>query len=336
MKLISVVTPCYNEEENAADLYEQVKKIFSELPQYHYEHIFIDNCSEDKTVSILKRIAAQDNNVKIIVNTRNFGPVRSPVYGYFQAKGDVVISIVCDLQDPPELIKDFLTAWEAGWKIVVATKAKTQEGFLMARVRKLYYWLANKIANIKLVKNFTGFGLYDKTVIHAIKELGDSYPYFRGIISEIGYPIKEIPFLQPLRKRGASKANFYILFDWAILGFTSHSKVPIRLATMLGLFLSVFSLFCAAALFILKLIFWNHFYAGIAPIMIALFFFFSILLFFLGIIGEYVASIHTQILKRPLVYVAERINFDKNTDSDIMSERKNNNEAPAKNHDKIK
>lgn len=310
MKKISVVTPCYNEEGNVADVYAQVKAVFDKLPHYKYEHIFIDNCSEDKTVSILKEIAKKDKNIKIIINARNFGHIRSPMYAYLQATGDAVISVVSDLQDPPEKIRDFLEAWEAGWKIVVGVKAKTNESFLMARIRKLYYWMVAKIANIKLVKNFTGFGLYDKVIMDALREMNDANPYFRGAICEIGYPIKEIPFEQPTRKRGITKNNFYTLFDLAMLGLTNHSKVPIRLATIFGSFLGVLSLICAAVIFVLKLLFWNHFSVGIAPIMIALFFFFSVLLFFLGMIGEYVASIHTQVIKRPLVYVAEKINFD--------------------------
>lgn len=309
MKLISIVTPCYNEEANVAEVYSRIKNVFADLPQYRYEHIFIDNCSEDKTVLILKEIAAIDKNVKIIVNARNFGHIRSPIYGYFQAKGDAVISVVSDLQDPPELIKDFLAAWESGSKIVVGVKTKTHETFLMAKIRKLYYWMVTKIANISLVKDFTGFGLYDRIIINAIRDMNDAYPYFRGAICEIGYPIKQIPFIQPVRKRGITKNNFYTLFDLAMVGLTNHSKVPIRLATIFGFFLGALSLLGAVATFILKLFFWQHFSVGIAPIMISLLFFFSVLLFFLGIIGEYVASIHTQIIKRPLVYVAERINF---------------------------
>ena len=310
MKKISIVSPCYNEEDNVEEVYAQVKAIFAQLPRYQYEHIFIDNCSEDKTVPILKKIAAKDKNIKIIINTRNFGHLRSPMYGYFQATGDAVISVVSDLQDPPNKIREFLEAWEAGWKIVVAVKAKTNESFVMTRVRSLYYWLVTKIANIKLVKHFTGFGLYDRVVIEALREMGDVYPYFRGAICDVGYPIKEIPFEQPRRKRGITKNNFYTLLDLAMLGLTNHSKVPIRLATLFGSFLGALSLISAFIVFILKLIFWNHFSIGIAPIMITLFFFFSAQLFFLGIIGEYVASIHTQVMRRPLVYVAEKVNFD--------------------------
>lgn len=310
MKLISIITPCYNEEDNVEELYKQVKSVFADLPQYQYEHIFIDNCSQDKTVELLKQIAKKDKKIKIIVNTRNFGHICSPMHALLQTSGEAVISIVADLQDPPEMIKNFLQEWENGWKIVVGVKSQTSETFLMSSIRKLYYRFVTKIANIRLVKDFTGFGLYDKVIINAIRELDDPYPYFRGLICEIGYPIKQLPYVQPLRKRGITKNNFYTLFDIAMLGITNHSKVPIRLATFCGFALGTLSLVACFITFVLKLIFWNHFTMGIAPILMVTFFFFSILLFFMGILGEYVASIQTQIMKRPLVYELERINFD--------------------------
>jgi len=279
------------------------------LPEYRYEHIFIDNCSEDATVTILKEIAKRDKNVKILVNTRNFGPVRSPVYAYLQATGDAIISIVADLQDPPELIKVFIKEWELGAKIVAGIKEKTNETFLMKKIRKFYYWIVTKIANTQLIKDFTGFGLYDRCVLDAVRDMNDAYPYWRGAICEIGYPVKTIPFIQPARKRGISQHNFYMLFDIAMLGLTNHSKIPIRFATIVGSFLGMLSFLAACSVLVLKLIFWDRFSMGYAPIMISIFFFFSITLFFLGIIGEYVASIHTQVIRRPLVYVKEKINF---------------------------
>ena len=241
MKLISVVTACYNEEPNVKAIYQQVKKVFSKLPQYKYEHIFIDNNSADNTVAELKKIASQDKNVKVIVNVRNFGHIRSPVHGLLQARGDAVISIVADLQDPPEMIEKFLREWESGYKSVVGVKSKTQEMFLMASIRKFYYRLMHRISSIQMIKNFTGFGLYDKVVMDAIRKMEDPYPYFRGMICEIGYPIKEIAYEQPARKRGFSKNNLYTLYDMAILGITSHSKVPIHLATIGGFFLAILS-----------------------------------------------------------------------------------------------
>ena len=310
MKLISIVTPCYNEQDNVSELCEQVKALFVSLPQYRYEHIFIDNCSDDKTVVILKEIATKDENIKIIVNTRNFGHIRSPVHAMLQAKGDATILIVADLQDPPEMIREFLHQWEQGWKIVVGIKAKTSESFIMASIRKFYYRLANKIANIILLKDFTGFGLYDQLVMAEIRQMQDPYPYFRGAICEVGYPIKEVPYEQPLRKRGITKNNFYTLFDMAMLGITNHSKIPIRIATLSGFFFGTLSFFACVVTLLLKMIFWHKFSMGIAPILMVIFFFFSILLFFMGILGEYVASIQTQIMKRPLVYELERINFE--------------------------
>lgn len=319
MKLISIVTPCYNEQDNVSELCEQVKALFVSLPQYRYEHIFIDNCSDDKTVVILKEIATKDENIKIIVNTRNFGHIRSPVHAMLQAKGDATILIVADLQDPPEMIREFLHQWEQGWKIVVGIKAKTSESFIMASIRKFYYRLANKIANIILLKDFTGFGLYDQLVMAEIRQMQDPYPYFRGAICEVGYPIKEVPYEQPLRKRGITKNNFYTLFDMAMLGITNHSKIPIRIATLSGFFFGTLSFFACVVTLLLKIIFWHKFSMGIAPILMVIFFFFSILLFFMGILGEYVASIQTQIMKRPLVYELERINFESRGQLDAKS-----------------
>lgn len=309
MKLISIVTPCYNEEKNVEELYKRIKDIFSTLKNYTYEHIFIDNSSTDNTVKVLKSLAEQDKNLKVIINARNFGHIRSPFHAMLQAQGDAIISMASDLQDPPELIPEFLKKWEEGFKIAVGVKPVSEEKFPMSWVRRTYYKFISKIADIKLIKNFTGFGLYDKTVMQIARQIDDAYPYFRGLISEIGFPVAEVPFEQPLRKHGKSKNHFYTHYDLAILGITSHSKLPIRLATMGGFFLSMVSAVIALAFFILKLLFWYNFPMGIAPIIIGIFFFASVQLFFIGILGEYVLSIHTQVLKRPLVVELERINF---------------------------
>ena len=309
MKLISIVTPCFNEEENVGDLYQQVKIIFDQLPQYKYEHIFIDNASTDKTVGILKNIAEKDHNVKIIVNSRNFGHIRSPYYGLLQADGDAVILIVADLQDPPMLINEFLQKWEEGNKIVIGVKPKSDESRLMITIRRVgYYWIG-RIADVKLIKNFTGFGIYDKSVINTLHAYDDPYPYFRGMIADIGFDVAEIPYVQPKRKKGFSKNNFYSLYDIGMLGITSYSKIPLRLAAMGGFFLSALSLFMSIIFFVLKLVFWNTFNAGMAPVLIGLFFFSSVQLFFIGLLGEYIASINTRVMKRPLVVEKERINF---------------------------
>lgn len=310
MKLISIVTPCYNEEANVEEVHARVKAVFENMPQYRYEHIFIDNASTDRTVEVLKKLADEDKNVKIIVNSRNFGHIRSPYHALLQAQGDAVISIVSDLQDPPEMIKDFLQKWEQGYKIAIGVKPKSEESRLMFAIRRLgYYWIG-RIADVKLIKNFTGFGLYDKRVIEILRTYDDPYPYFRGMIADIGFEIAEIPYHQPKRKHGKSKNNFYTLYDIGMLGITSYSRVPLRLAALAGFGLSVVSLFISLLFIILKLIFWNSFNLGVAPILIGLFFFSSVQLFFIGLLGEYIASINTRVIKRPLVIEKERINFE--------------------------
>jgi len=309
-KHISIVTACYNEEENIEELYERVKKVMSSLDGYTYEHIFIDNASQDKTVDILRKIAAHDRNVKVIINTRNFGHIRSPQHALLQARGDAVISIVADLQDPPEMIPDFIKKWEEGYKIVIGVKENSEESPLFFTVRKLYYNIIGKLSEINLIKNFTGFGLYDQAVMEIMRQIDDPYPYFRGLICDIGYDRAELPYLQPARRRGFTKNNLYTLYDMAMLGITNHSKVPLRLATMTGFAVAFLSLLVALGYLFYKLIFWNSFSLGIAPLVIGLFFFGSIQLFFIGIIGEYIGSIHTQVLKRPRVVEKERINFD--------------------------
>jgi polyisoprenyl-phosphate glycosyltransferase len=310
IKSISIVTPCYNEGENVRELCERVAKVMSSLDEFSYEHIFIDNASTDRTVEILKDIAAHDNRVKIIVNARNFGHIRSPYHALLQAKGDAVISIVADLQDPPEMIVDFIRKWENGYKIVIGVKEKSEESPFFFAVRKFYYNLIGKLSEISLIKNFTGFGLYDQKVIEIMRQIDDPYPYFRGLICDIGFERAEIPYIQPVRRRGFTKNNFYTLYDIAMLGITNHSKVPLRLATMTGFAVAFFSLLVAFGYFLVKLFFWNIFTLGFAPLVIGLFFFGSVQLFFIGIIGEYIGSIHTQVLKRPLVVEKERVNFD--------------------------
>jgi glycosyltransferase involved in cell wall biosynthesis len=267
-KIISIVTPCFNEEENVDELHRQVRAVFQQLPQYRYEHIFIDNASTDQTLQCLKSIAAQDPQVKIIVNARNFGHIRSPYYGLLQAEGDAVILIASDLQDPPALISEFIQEWSFGSKIVIGVKPKSHESRLMFTIRRLgYYWIG-RIADVKLIKNFTGFGLYDKDVINTLKSYDDPYPYFRGMIADIGYDIKELFYTQPKRQKGVSKNSFYSLYDIGMLGITSYSKIPLRLAAMGGFFLSVVSLLLSIAFFIGKLVFWSSFNFGMAPVLI--------------------------------------------------------------------
>lgn len=308
-KMISVVAGCYNEQDNVEELYSQVKAVFDELERYEFEMIFIDNASRDNTVPILRKLAAQDKRVKVIVNARNFGAIRSGFYALTQASGDAVIAMASDLQDPPRLIKEFVDKWEAGYKIVIAVKADSNESRLFYLLRTAYYNTVKRLADIELTPHSTGFGLYDKQVIDILRGLDDPYPYFRGLISDIGFESAKVPFTQPQRYRGITKNNFYTLYDLAMLGLTSHSKVPLRLAAMLGFAMSLLSLLIAIGYFIYKLVNWYSFPVGQAPIVIGLFLFSSVQLFFIGILGEYIGAIHTQVLRRPLVVEKERINF---------------------------
>ena len=315
MPFITIMTPCYNEEANVAEVHRQVAAAMEALPPrdgepYTYEHLFIDNASTDRTVDILREICATDKRVKVIVNTRNFGHIRSPYYGLLQGSGDAVITMVADLQDPPTMIGDFLREWEMGYKVVIGVKQTSQENRVMFFVRRQYYRLVDALAEVPQIRNFTGFGLYDKEVIEALKELDDPYPYFRGLISELGYARVEMPYSQPNRKGGISKNNFYSLYDLGMLGITSNSKVPLRVAAIAGFILSVLALVVALVYLILKLAWWDTFDLGQAPLVIGVYFFGSVQLFFIGMLGEYIGSIHTQIYHRPLVIEKERINFD--------------------------
>ena len=309
MKKLSIVTPCYNEQDNVLELYERIRAVLSDLP-YEYEHIFIDNCSTDATVKIIKSLALNDKRVKAIINTRNFGHIRSPYYGMLQGTGDAVIVMASDLQDPPEKIADFVKLWEDGFKVVIGIKTKTQESQLFYLLRTIYYRLIKHMSNVDLIEHFTGFGLYDQQVIKTLRSIQDYYPYVRGLVAEIGYPIARIEFTQPARKSGITKNNFFTLYDLAMLGMTSHTKVPIRVVGLIGFFSAIVSFLIAIFYLGYKLLNWQSFTLGLAPIVIGLFFFVSIQLTFLGVIGEYIGAIHTQMLRRPLVVEQERINFD--------------------------
>lgn len=291
------------------ELYRQIVAVMENLPLYDYEHLYIDNSSTDGTAPILRRLAAEDHRVKVIINLRNFGHIRSPYHAFMEARGDAVIVMVSDLQDPPSLIGDFLQKWEEGYKIVVGQKLESDETPLFFAMRKSYYRLVNRLADVNLLQNVTGFGLYDREVIELFRSMNDRYPYVRGLISELGYPVERIAYKQALRKSGITKNNFYTLYDMAMLGFTSHSKVPLRLATMLGFGMSLASLLVAVLYTAYKVLFWQNFPVGIAPVVIGLFLFSSVQLFFVGILGEYIGAIHTQVLNRPLVVEKERINF---------------------------
>lgn len=309
MKKISVVSPAYNESGNVQPLVERVRAVFAGLPQYRYEHIIIDNASTDTTVEELRVLAAQDPHVKVIVNARNFGHIRSPHHAMLEADGDAVIVLLSDLQDPPELIAEFIRDWELGWKIVVGIKTSSEESGLMYRIRTAYYKTVERLTSVQVLRHYTGFGLYDRQVMEVVRRFGDPYPYFRGMVAEVGFPIKQIAYGQRRRQRGITKNNFYTLYDMAMLGITNLSKVPLRLVTFGGFVFAGISLFIGLVYLFAKLIFWNHFELGLAPTMIGLFFLGSVQLIAIGIIGEYVGSIHTIVQNRPLVTEKERINY---------------------------
>ncbi len=310
MKRISIVTPCFNEEENVRPLYEEIKKVIASLgPGYDYEHIYIDNASTDRTPALLRELAKADPKVKVILNTRNFGHIRSPYHGLLQASGDCAILMVSDFQDPPEMIRSLVKKWEEGFKMVLGVKTQSEESAGMFAIRKAYYRMVRRLSDVRLVNNFTGFGLYDRVVLDTLKRIDDPYPYFRGLIADMGHDFAQISYTQPRRRRGITKNNFYTLYDMAMLGITNHSKIPLRIATMAGFVMAAGSLFVALGYLVAKLIFWDFFTVGTAPLLISLFFFSSVQLFFIGIIGEYIGAIHTQVQKRPLVIEKERIGF---------------------------
>ena len=308
-KLISITSPCFNEEENIEELYRRVAMVMETLPEYDFEYVLIDNASTDSTVEKLREIASKDPRVKVIINTRNFGHIRSPYWGIINTKGAATIYLASDLQDPPELIAEFIEQWQAGYKIVLAVKPVTSANPLMHYLRRTYYRLLDKISDISITKDATGFGIYDQVVLAHIRAINDPYPFLRGLICELGYQIKTIPFNQPSRLKGISKNNFYSLFDIALLGIVSHSMVPIRVASMLGFLVALLSILSAFILFVAKLFFWESFPVGYAPIGIGILLIFGVLLFFIGMVGEYVGVIHNHIQRHPIVVEQERINF---------------------------
>jgi len=310
MKKISIVTGCYNEEENLPELYDQLMKVVKEFEdRYEYEIIVSDNNSTDRSPQILRELAMRDKNVKVILNSRNFGPNRSGYNAIMQAHGDAVVVIVSDLQDPPSMIKDFIEKWEQGYKVVMTVKTGSKESFIFYLLRTFYYKALAGLSNVNLVPHFTGFGLYDRQVIEILRGLQDPYPYFRGLIADIGFEPAIIEFTQPARKHGKSKSNILYLYEEAMLGITSYTKVPLRLATIVGFISALISFLIGMFYLVYKLMFWTSFSVVAAPVNKRLFFFASIQLIFLGVLGEYISMIYVHVLKRPLVYEKERINF---------------------------
>ena len=311
MKKISIVIPTYNEIDNITLLVSELIGILEkELSNYNYEIIVIDNYSTDGTRDEIRKLCTLNKNVKGILNAKNFGQLNSPFYGMTQITSDAVILMCADFQDPPRMILDFVKEWENGYKIVIGIKNKSKESKFMYLARTMYYKMIDKMADIKHIEHFTGFGLYDQKFIDVLRRLDDPTPYLRGIVAELGFTRKEIPYEQQQRKFGKTKNNFFSLYDVGMLGITSYTKIILRLATFIGFFVGVISFFLSIIYLILKLIYWDSYPAGTAPILIGMFFLGSLQLFFIGILGEYIMNINTKVLKRPLVVEEERINFD--------------------------
>lgn len=309
MKKISIVTGCFNEEGNLQEFYDRIVAVFKQRPAYAYEIIVADNCSTDLSREILRGLAVNDRQFKVILNANNFGHIRSPFNAMLQATGDAVVLLCSDLQEPPELILDFVRHWEAGYQVVCGVKPKSRENPLMFQIRRLYYWLLASCSETPQIRNFTGFGLYDRRVVDAIKTFHEPYPYLRGLVGEVGFKRIEVPFIQAERKHGKTKNNFFTLYDMAMTGFVNHTKLPLRLAAFVGFFLAFLSLLVALGYLIYKLLFWQTFNLGLAPLVIGLFFFTSVQLIFIGIIGEYIGAVWTHVKNKPLVIEDERINF---------------------------
>ena len=315
-KVISIMIPCYNEEENARPIYEAVRdELISSCPNYDYEILFIDNKSQDRTRGIIEDICARDKHVKAIFNCKNFGQFNSPYYGITQTSGDCTITICADFQDPVELIPRFVAEWEKGYKIVIGRKTRSQESKIMYFLRGCYYKLIRSMSNVEMIEQFTGFGLYDKSFVETLRNLKDPTPFIRGIVAELGPERKEIEYEQPKRRAGKTHNNFMSLYDAAMLSFTSYTKAGMRIATFLGFIIAFLSFIVALGYLIAKLCMWNRFTAGYAPMMIAIFFMGGVQLAFLGFLGEYVMNMNTRLMNRPLVVEEKRINFDEDVQS---------------------
>lgn len=308
LKTISVLIPCYNEQENARPIYEAVRAQLSALP-YSYEILFIDNKSTDRTREILRGICAEDPHVKAIFNVKNFGQFNSPYHGLLQTSGDCTITMCADFQDPPELIPRFVSAWEEGYRVVIGRKTRSRENWLVYWLRGRYYKILRRMSDTEIIDQFTGFGLYDRSFVDVLRELKDPTPFMRGIVAELGPERKEIEYEQPLRRAGKTHNNFFSLYDAAMLSFTSYTKNGLRVATFAGFVIALVSFLLGLAYLVAKLLFWNSFSAGYAPMMIVVFFMGGLLLAFLGFLGEYVMAINARVMNRPLVVEEERINF---------------------------
>ncbi|MBE5947877.1 MAG: glycosyltransferase family 2 protein [Lachnospiraceae bacterium] len=314
MKKISIVVPCFNEEENVGPMSQAIVELFkNELKDYDYELIFIDNDSQDRTRELLRAICGNNDRIKAIFNAKNFGQFKSPYYGLLQATGDCAILVACDFQDPVELIPTFVKEWENGYKIVSGIKTSSKESKIMYWLRSLYYKMIKKLSDVEQIEHFTGFGLYDRKFLEVLKGLDDPTPFLRGIVAELGFKRKDIEYQQPQRRAGKTSNNFYRLYDGAMLSITSYTKVGLRLATLFGFVCSVISVLIAIVYLVMKLMYWDRFTAGMAPMLIGVFLLGSIQMFFIGLLGEYILTINSRVMKRPLVVEEERINFEKET-----------------------
>lgn len=316
VKKISIFTPCYNEEDNVYELCMAVRKVMEKMPQYTYEHVLSDNASTDRTWEILKKLAQEDKRIKIIENERNFGPGRSGGYGFFQTTGDATITLACDFQEPPELIPEFIKKWEEGYKVVWGRKSSSDESKFMYSVRKLYYRIIKAFSDVKQYDQVTGFGLYDRKVIDLMKQANDPNPNFRYLITEFGFDVGLISYNQNKRRAGKSSYNFFRYFDTALSALVNTSFLPLKMAVYIGGLTSVFSFLFALIYLIMKLIFWDHFAMGMAPVVISVFFLGGVQLLFLGVLGEYIGEILARLKNRPLVVEKERINFGDGEEND--------------------
>ena len=310
MKKISVLIPCYNEEENVVPISEAVIGIITkELPQYDYELVFIDNDSTDKTRELLRMLCAKNPKIKAILNAKNFGQFNSPYYGILQTEGDCTIPVCADFQDPIDVIPRLVAEWEKGYKIVCAVKTSSKENPVMYFLRSCYYKMIKKMSSVDQIEHFTGFGLYDKSFVQVLRDLKDPIPFIRGIVGELGFKRTEIEYTQAQRRAGKTHNNFYTLYDAAMLSFTSYTKIGLRIATFLGAACAGLSVIVAIIYFILKLIYWNRFQAGMVPLIILVSLTSSLQLFFIGLLGEYILSMNKRLMNRPLVVEEERLNF---------------------------
>ena len=316
-KTISIVVPCYNEEENVVPLANALRLCFKEqLPEYQYEILFIDNDSSDKTREKIRGLCKLDKGIKAIFNAKNFGQFNSPYYAMLQSTGDATILIAADFQDPVEMIPRFVHAWEEGYRIVIGVKTESNESKIMYALRSLYYKLIRKMSSVDQISQFTGFGLYDQGFISVMKSLDDPTPFLRGIVAELGYRRKDIPYTQPKRRAGVTHNNFYTLYDAAMLSFTSYTKVGLRIAVFFGGLCAGLSMLFGLLYLIMKLIWWDRFPAGMAPMLIGMLFLGSVQIFFIGLLGEYILSINQRVMKRPLVVEEERLNFSEQPGQD--------------------